>query len=298
MKFLLLGNTGQIGWELHRILPPLGQVIAMDFPEVDFNNPESLRQVVKRNRPDILINAAAYTAVDQAERDPEKAMAINAVAPGILAQEAAALGAGFVHYSTDYVFDGTKRSPYTEEDTPNPLNVYGRTKLAGDLAVEAAGGAWLILRTSWVYGTRGSNFLLTMRRLARERTELRIVDDQVGNPTWCRSIAQATSDILVSILQSNESSPYEKLRKHNGIYNYSAQEEVSWYGFAKAILESDPQRSSHRVREIHPISTSEYPAVAKRPPYSVLSKEKIQRTFSIEISTWQDQLASCLSTNP
>jgi dTDP-4-dehydrorhamnose reductase len=289
MRILLLGENGQIGWELAKKLPALGEVTALDFPTVDFADPEGLRKIVRAHSPEVIVNAAAYTAVDPAEAEPEKAGAINGIAPGILAEEASALGAALVHFSTDYVFDGRKRTPYTEEDVPRPLNVYGRTKLEGDRAVQRAGGAYLILRTSWVYGARGRNFYLNIRRLARERTELRVVDDQVGNPTWCGWIAETTMLILSRISQGDGSSFASKLSACKGIYNLSSEGEVSWFGFARAILESDPLRSEHRAREILPVKTGEYPAAAVRPQYSVLLKEKVRNVFHLNIPPWRVQ---------
>ena len=188
-RFLIFGRIGQVGWELRHKLACLGQVTAVDYPEIDFSKPDSIRAAVRAAQPAVVINAAAYTAVDKAESDPELAMAINGTGPGVIAEEAKRLGSLLVHYSTDYVFDGTKQGAYVETDAPNPVNVYGRTKLAGDEAIQAVGGDFLILRTSWVYGARGSNFLLTMLRLARERSELRIVDDQIGAPTSSECIA-------------------------------------------------------------------------------------------------------------
>jgi dTDP-4-dehydrorhamnose reductase len=296
MRILLFGPSGQIGWELSRILPRLGEVAALDFPEVDFADPGGLRKIVRACAPDVILNAAGYTAVDQAEREPEKARAVNGTAPAILAEEAAALGAALVHYSTDYVFDGTKRTPYTEEDDPHPLNVYGSTKLEGDRAVERAGSAYLIFRTSWVFGASGSNFLLTIRRLARERPELRIVDDQVGNPTWCGWIAEATAEILLRISLEDGPSFVSKMDRYKGVYNLSSEGEVSWFGFARAILEADPLRNEHPLPNVLPIKTEEYPAAAQRPHYSVLSKDRIRRAFNLRIPSWREQLAAFMQT--
>jgi dTDP-4-dehydrorhamnose reductase len=296
MRILLFGKNGQIGWELQNKLPPLGEVAALDFPDVDFTDPDGLRKIVRAHSPDVIINAAAYTAVDPAEREPEKARAINGIAPGVLAEEAATLGAGLVHYSTDYVFDGAKRTPYTEADDPHPLGVYGSTKLEGDRAVECAGGAHLILRTSWVYGGRGGNFLLTIRRLARERPELRIVDDQVGNPTWCGWIAEATVGILLRISREDGPSFASKMDRYKGVYNLSSEGEVSWFEFAQAILDADPLRNEHRVRNILPIKTEDFPTAAKRPYYSVLSKDKIRRVFQLRIPSWREQFEAFTQT--
>jgi len=297
MKILLFGKNGQIGWELAKKLPPLGEVVALDFPEVDFSDPDGLRKIIRAHAPNVILNAAGYTAVDQAEREPEKARGVNGIAPGILAEEAAALGAALVHYSTDYVFDGTKRTPYTEADDPRPLNVYGNTKWEGDRAVERAGGAYLIFRTSWVFGARGSNFLLTIRRLAGERPELRIVDDQVGNPTWCGWIAEATAEILLRISLEDGPSFVSKMNRYKGVYNLSSEGEVSWFVFARAILEADPLRNEHPMRNVLPIKTEEYPTAAKRPHYSVLSKDKIRRAFNLRIPSWREQFEAFMQTH-
>jgi dTDP-4-dehydrorhamnose reductase len=296
MRILLLGKNGQIGWELQRLLPSLGEVEAFDIPEVEFARPEELHAFLGRGTWDLIVNAAAYTAVDKAESEPAAAMAVNGIAPGVLAEAAAAMGAGLVHYSTDYVFDGTKGAPYREDDPPAPLNVYGSTKLEGDRRVAAAGGAHLILRTSWVYGARGHNFFLTVRRLARQQAKLRIVADQTGCPTWCRSLAEATVHILSSVLRGPGGTFAEKLGDRKGIYNCSSEGETSWFAFAKAVLASDPGRGEHIVRELVPVRTEEYPTPARRPPYSVLSKEKIRRVFGLSIPAWREQLADCVNS--
>ncbi len=262
MRILLLGKNGQVGWELQQVLPLFGEVMALDKPEVDFTDLAGLRRIVRDRRPDLIVNAAAYTAVDRAESERELAMTVNGIAPGVLADEAVRLKAGLVHYSTDYVFDGIKGEPYTEEDVPNPLSVYGESKLAGDRAIEAVGGAYVILRTSWVYGARGSNFYLTILRLTREREEIRIVDDQVGCPTWCRSIAHATGQILLKAMEQPQGNFYSFLGELAGIYNYSSSGEVSWFSFAKAIIERHPDRKAFHVEKIcrfHPKSIPSRP---------------------------------------
>src|ERR1035441_10644588 len=208
MKILLIGKNGQVGWELRRTLAPLAEVVAVDYPEINFADAPALRQFVAGVRPDVVVNAAAYTAVDKAETEMELCRQINAVAPGVLAEEAKKLGALMVHYSTDYIFDGTKTSPYVETDAPNPLGAYGRTKLEGDRAVKASGANHLIFRLCWVYGARGQNFMLTMQRLAREREKLRVVDDQFGCPTWSRLIAEATALALKQVLAGADRSAH------------------------------------------------------------------------------------------
>ncbi|MDD5240718.1 MAG: dTDP-4-dehydrorhamnose reductase [Sulfuricella sp.] len=284
-RILLVGKNGQVGWELQRTLATLGEVIAVDRQTMDLANPDSIRNAIRTTQPSLIVNAAAYTAVDKAESEPELAMAINGVAPGIMAEEAKRLGAAMVHYSTDYVFDGTRTLPYTEEDNPNPLNVYGKTKLAGDLAIQAAGIPHLIFRTSWVYGLRGNNFLLTILRLAKERDELKIVDDQIGAPTWCRMIAEATGQVL-----SQCCSPFAI---NSGVYNMTAAGQTSWYGFAQAILENAPSQVQSLSRLI-PITTPEYPLPALRPPFAILSTDKLKQVFGLDMSSWNSSLRLCL----
>lgn len=276
MRLLVTGSNGQVGRELVRTLAPLGEVVASDRAGADLARPDELVAAVRAARPAIIVNAAAYTAVDRAESEPEVARAVNAVAPGILAEEAKRLGALLVHYSTDYVFDGSKPAPYTEDDAPRPLNVYGRTKLEGEQAIRAADGRHLILRTSWVYGPRGSNFLLTMLRLGKEREELRVVDDQLGAPTSSAAIAEATARILGSAEAS-------------GLFHLTASGRTSWHGFAAAIM-----REAGLSTRVVPIRSSEYPMAAKRPLNSVLSNDRLAATFGFRPSSWEDQLAACM----
>ncbi|MHB0984014.1 MAG: dTDP-4-dehydrorhamnose reductase [Sulfuricella sp.] len=292
-KILLAGKNGQVGWELQRTLATLGDVVAVDRQGMDLASPDSIRNAIRTIRPDLIVNAAAYTAVDKAESEPELAMAINGIAPGIMAEEAKRLGAAMVHYSTDYVFDGTKTSPYTEEDAPNPLSVYGKTKLAGEQAIQAAGIPHLILRTSWVYGLRGRNFLLTILRMAKERDELKIVNDQIGAPTWCRVIAEATAQILAQHKVG--------LSEISGLYHLTASGQTSWHGFAKAILESMASQggnslpiTDHTLPKVTPIATSEYPFPALRPKNSLMSTEKILQIFGLVLPDWRDTLEICL----
>ena len=289
-KILLTGATGQVGWELRRSLACLGEVIAVDRGRMDLADAGSIRRAVQALKPDFIVNPAAYTAVDRAEAEPDLARAINTVAPGVLAEEAKELGALLVHYSTDYVFDGTKDSPYTEDDAPNPLSVYGRTKWGGEEAIRASGAAYFILRTSWVYGLRGANFLLTMQRLMRERPELKIVDDQVGAPTWSRMIAEATAQALAQIFSplTSHASPLTDL---SGTYHLSSAGETSWFGFAEAIAEVggiDP-----RPRLI-PIPSSGYPTPARRPANSRLSNSRFEAAFGLGLPDWRQGLRLCL----
>ena len=292
MRILLFGKTGQVGWELQRSLSPLGDVIAVGRKDADFLDLKGLRAFTLEVRPDLIVNAAAYTAVDKAESEPAIAMRINGEAPGVLAEVAKKLGIGLVHYSTDYVFDGTKGKPYTEDDEPNPINVYGKTKLAGDLAIQSSGWAYIILRTSWVYGARGENFFLTILRLAREKDVIRVVDDQIGCPTWCGSIADATASVLrrLGIVE-----PDGTWKDKGGFYNCSAGGETSWFEFARAILEYEQVRRGAQWAppDLQPIGKEAYEADAPRPRYSVLDGSKLERAFDVKIASWQAQLAYC-----
>ncbi|MCL0085108.1 dTDP-4-dehydrorhamnose reductase [Thermodesulfovibrionales bacterium] len=289
-QIMLTGKNGQVGWELQRTLTPLGEVVALDRQRLDLADPDQIRARVREIKPSLIVNAAAYTAVDRAEEEPELATAVNGTAPGILAEEAKHLNAAIIHYSTDYVFDGTKTTPYTEEDAPNPINVYGKTKLAGEQAVQAVGVPHLILRTSWIYGLRGKNFLLTILRLAREREELKIVNDQIGAPTWSRTIAEVTAEIL----KANTSSVMDS----SGIYHLTASGSTSWYGFAKAILKLDSDRAEQVCRQLKPILTAEYPTPARRPTHSVLSNAKLKAAFGIALPDWEQSLKLTLREGP
>ena len=250
MKILLIGKNGQVGWELRRTLAPLAEVVAVDYPEINFTDVPALRQFVSATRPSVVVNAAAYTAVDKAETETELCRQINAVAPGVLAEEAKKLGALMVHYSTDYIFEGTKKSPYNETDTPNPPGAYGRTKLEGDRAVRASGADHLIFRLCWVYGARGQNFMLTMQRLAREREKLRVVGDQFGCPTWSRMIAETTALALKQVLAGADRSAY------NGDYHLAAGGQANWHEFASRIIELMPE-AERKCRAVEKITTAE-----------------------------------------
>lgn len=288
-KILLTGKNGQVGWELERTLATLGEVIAVDRQTLDLSDPDSIRAVIREVKPGLIVNPAAYTAVDKAESEPELAMAVNGTAPGIMAEEAKRIGAAMVHYSTDYVFDGSKASPYTEEDAPNPINVYGKSKLAGELAIQATGIPHLILRTSWVYGMRGKNFLLTILRLAKERDELKIVDDQIGAPTWSRMIAEATAQILAQSVLPLSHYPLP-IAEVSGIYNLTAAGQTSWCGFTGAIINN--MRAETKVT---PIPTTAYPLPAPRPLYSLLSGDKLSKTFGLALPAWDASLALCMA---
>lgn len=286
-KILLLGKNGQVGWELQRTLAPLGQVWALDYPEIDFAEGAALRKLVLEHQPQIIVNACAYTAVDKAESEPERAMLINGLAPGVLAVTAKQTGALLVHYSTDYVYDGTKRMPYLETDATNPLSAYGRTKLAGDQAIQEVGCDHLIFRLCWVYGARGQNFMLTMMRLARERETLRVVADQIGSPTWSRMIAEATALTLKQTFSSGSA------RDLSGVYHLRAGGETNWQEFASRIIELMPH-AERKCKAVEAITTADYPTPAKRPAYSIMSCEKLRRTFGIELPNWEHSLRQVL----
>jgi len=282
-KILLIGKNGQVGWELRRTLATLGRVLAVDYPEIDLTDAATARRLVLDNKPDVVVNAAAYTAVDKAETDTKTAQLINGVAPGVLAEAAKQVGALMIHYSTDYVFDGTKNTPYVETDPPNPPGAYGRTKLAGDEAVRAVGSNHLIFRLCWVYGARGQNFLLTVQRLARERETLRIVKDQFGCPTWSRLIAEATTLALRQVWGAADVTAFK------GTYHLAASGTTNWYTFASRIVEMMPE-AERRCREVAAITTAEYPTPTKRPAYSVLDCGKLKNTFGIQLPDWEEGL--------
>lgn len=288
MKLLVTGATGQVGWELARSLMPLGEVIALNRTACDLSQPETIREVVRDLRPQVIVNAAAYTAVDKAEKEESLATTINGESVGVLAEEARKLEALLVHYSTDYVFDGTKPEPYVEDDVPNPVNAYGRSKLAGEVAIRDADCAHVILRTTWVYAGRGQNFVKTILRLAREREELNIVADQIGAPTSARSIADATAHIVRQIQQERSVGKFS-----SGTYHHTAAGVTSWHGFAEAIVHNAVQHGlldpSH-VPRIRPIPTSAYPLPAARPANSQLDCRRLQNRLGIALPDWQNTL--------
>jgi dTDP-4-dehydrorhamnose reductase len=291
-RILLIGNTGQAGWELQRCLLPLGETLALDYPELNLVETDQVRERVRQFRPDVIVNAAGYTDVDRAEREPELAFAINGTAPGILAEEAKKLGAVLVHYSTDYVFDGTKRDePYTEDDEPSPISVYAESKVAGDRAVEAVGGAYLILRTCWMYSTRRRCFLTKVLRWARQQKELRVVADQVASPTWSRILAQITAQILTS--GDDDLSAW--IRERKGVYNLAGNGGATRYQWAKAILAHDPCKEEQVVEDVLPAKMSDFSAPASRPAYSVLNCDKIQAVFDVHLPDWETCLALAMA---
>ena len=285
LKILISGKTGQVAIELQKHLAGLGELIVLGRDQLDLSQPEQIRAQVRAHKPDLIINAAAHTAVDQAESEPELAFAINATSPGVLAEEAAALGIPLIHYSTDYVFDGSKPAPYTEDDAPNPLGVYGKSKLAGEQAIAATGAQHLILRTSWVYSTHGKNFLLTMQRLLQERPELRVVADQIGAPTWAGTIAQSTR-ALIERWQAGEAGAW-------GTYHLTAQGETSWFGFTQAIA-GHLSAQGKSCATLEPIPASAYPTPAARPQNSRLDCSRLAREWHVTQPDWRDALRECL----
>jgi dTDP-4-dehydrorhamnose reductase len=292
---LLTGKNGQLGWELRRTLAPLGPLVAVDVEELKLEDTAAIRRLVREVRPALIVNAAAYTAVDRAEDEPDLAMAVNGVAPAILADEARRLGGAIVHYSTDYVFDGAKPGAYVEDDPPRPLGVYGETKLAGEAAVRGVGVPHLILRTSWVYGARGANFLRTILRAAAAGRPLRVVEDQVGAPTWCRMLAEATALVLA---QSGAVLRPDALEDYGGTYHLAAAGETSWHDFARAILELAPEPVRAACPAITPVPTAAWPTKARRPANSRLDCGKFRETFGFSLPDWRESLALVMAELP
>jgi dTDP-4-dehydrorhamnose reductase len=289
-RILIIGAAGQVGVELQRSFADFGTIVAVDRESVDLAVPKQIRELVNRARPNVILNAAAYTAVDQAEKEAELAMAINAEAPRVLAEEARKRGAVFVHYSTDYVFDGTKAGPWSENDAAHPLNAYGKSKLEGEEAIRRAGGASLVLRTSWIYGPHGKNFLLTMLRLASERESMSIVDDQIGAPTTSIALADATRTVVEGAVAGRFGSP----ASWAGLYHMTCAGSTSWCGFAKAIFARAGDLLEGRHPAVKPIASSEYPTPAKRPQNSVLSNARLKERFGIALPVWEAALDEVL----
>lgn len=285
MKILLTGALGQVGWELERTLSALGTVRATDRRSLDLTDEAAIRDAVRTFRPEWVVNAAAYTAVDDAERNEAAATWMNACVPRILAEEVARLDGWLVHYSTDYVFDGAGARPYREDDPTAPLGAYGRSKRAGELAVAATGAKHLLFRVAWVYGTRGRNFLQTIRRLARERDELHVVSDQIGVPTWSRQVAEATALVVAQ----------RPIADQVGTYHLAGAGSCSWHAFAETVLRLDPEPASLRARAVSAITTTEFPTVARRPGYSVLDGTRAEEVFGVRLASWESQLALCVS---
>lgn len=290
MKILLLGNTGQLGWELNRTLLTLGVLTALDYPQIDMSDPGSIKTIIREHKPNLIINATAYTDVDKAESEPEKAMAINATGPGVLAEEALKLGAALIHYSTDYVFDGSKDEPYTEEDEPNPINMYGLSKLHGELAIKQVGGAYLILRTAWVYSMRRPCFVTKVLEWARTQKVLRIVDDQISSPTWARMLAEATAQIVAQ----GRGELVNYLKEKAGLYHLAGEGSCSRYEWARAIMELDSKKKEQMVKELVPAKSSDFSTNAQRPLFSALDCKKPMEHFELYLPSWKESLPQAM----
>jgi len=290
IKILLLGNTGQVGWELNRTLLTLGELTALDYPQIDMADPDTITQLVRDVKPNLIVNATAYTNVDKAEEEPELAMAVNGTGPGTLAEEARRLNSALIHYSTDYVFDGAKGEPYTEEDQPNPLNVYGETKLAGERIIQDVGGTYLIFRTSWVYSLRRPCFVTKVLQWARENETLRIVDDQVSSPTWARTLAEATAQVIAQ----GRSEPVKYIQEKRGLYNLTGGGSCSRYEWAKAIIEFSPNHQDLISKNIFPTRSNEFKTNAERPLITPLHCDKLEKGFNLNLPAWQISLKLAL----
>ena len=282
MKILLFGKHGQLGWELHRSLQGLGQILAYDFPEIDFTVPSSLRRVLEDYRPQIVINAAAFTDVDRAESEAVRARLINAEAPSFLAEICRESGAAFIHYSTDYVFDGRKGTPYLEADTPHPLNVYGQTKWEGDQAILESGGTNLIFRTAWVYTMRRESFVSKVLGWAHSQDEVRVVEDQVSGPTWARALAEITTQLLAK----SGADPLPWLSEHRGLYHLAGAGVTSRLEWARAIVRNDTNAARQLVKTILPARSVEFPTPATRPHFSALECSLFEQTFALRLPEW------------
>lgn len=291
MKILLFGKSGQVGWELNRSLQPLGEIIALGREEADFSDSESLRDIVRNIKPDVIVNAVAYTAVDKTEDEEGLATIVNSTAPGVLAEEAFRIDALFVHYSTDYVFDGSKKGPYVETDDPNPINAYGRTKLGGEQALYSSGCDYLIFRTSWVYASRGHNFLLTILKLVKERDELNIVADQTGSPTTARLIADTTALCVHRAIKEKQSGVFS-----SGLYHLTSSNYTSWHGFCVTAVKIAKEKLDIKLKigEINAIPALSYPTKAARPMNSQLCSAKLEKHFNVKMPDWSEGLGLCL----
>ncbi len=293
MRILLIGNTGQLGWELERALAPLGEVLACDYPEIDLENVDSIRQLVGQHKPGLIINAAAYTDVDRAESEPERAHAINALAPALLAEAARHSGAGFIHFSTDYVFDGLKGAPYVERDFPNPVNEYGRSKLDGERDIQQIGGAYLVLRTSWVYSLRRDSYVNKVLRWARAQSSLRLVTDQVSSPTWARMLAEVTSHLVA--LGGDDLVDW--LAEQHGLYHLAGAGYCSRFEWGQEVIRLDPHKEEQVVRELLPALTVEFPSPAQRPPFSALGCDLFSQAFHLQLPGWKYTLELALEAS-
>lgn len=293
MKILLLGNTGQLGWELERSLATLGEVYAIDFPDLNLEDVDGTIRLIREVRPQAIFNATAYTAVDRAEQEKDLAGAINSRGPGLLAEEARALGAALIHYSTDYVFDGAKGHPYVETDEPCPLGAYGESKLAGERAVQAVGGSYLILRTSWVYSLRRDSFVTKVLQWSRQHRSMKLVTDQVSNPTWSRMLAEASAQILAMAGKD----PEGWMKEHQGLYHLGGWGHASRLEWGQAILSLDPKKEEQVTQEVIPALTAEFPAPAARPLYTALNCSHFENTFTLRLPPWEQALRLAMDSN-
>jgi dTDP-4-dehydrorhamnose reductase len=292
MRILLFGKNGQLGWELHRSFLPLGDVISIDQEDLDLEDSKELIHFIREANPTVIVNASAYTAVDRAELEPEKARAVNSLAPGIMAEEANRLGAFLIHFSTDYVFDGRKGKPYKEQDKPNPINVYGQSKLEGEQIIKEVGTKYLILRTSWLYSLRNPSFPTKVLKWAREKESLQIVNDQIGSPTWARSLAETTEILLAKCAESSET----LLSEQTGIYHVTGGGYTSRFDWARLILELDPKPEEHIFCELQPALSSDFPTPAERPLFTALDCSKFREEFTLQLPNWQETLRMAMET--
>ena len=291
MKILLFGKNGQLGTEFQQILPALGDLVCLDYEDVDLSDLQALQTAMNEVKPHLIVNASAYTAVDRAETEQETAMKVNALAPGAMAEWTRKNGAALIHYSTDYVFDGTKGSPYVESDTPNPLNVYGKSKLAGEETIAQAGEAYLILRTSWVYSVGGMGFVSKALEWARKNEILKIVDDQISNPTWARDLAGAT----FSVISTHRNNLQDVMKERRGLYHLAGDGYASRYEWTKQILANDPNRTEQLVRSIEPVSSDAFPLPAARPLFSALDCSKFRKSFDFSLPDWEKSLRRAMA---
>ena len=286
MKIVLFGRSGQLGWEFERSLAVLGEVIALDREELDIGDLQAVQQALRETKPDLIVNASAYTDVDRAEQEPELVMHVNALAPGVMAEVSRTLGAVLIHFSTDYVFDGRGNTPYTENALTSPLNVYGKSKLMGEENIGQAGDAYLILRTSWVYSLRGNSFVNKVLGWARKNRTLKIVDDQVSSPTWARMLAEITSLLIAQ----NRVNLHDRIHEQCGIYHLAGRGYTSRYEWAKQILANDPQRAEQTVQVIEPGRSEDFPTPATRPLFSALDCTHFEKTFGLQLPSWSSTL--------
>jgi len=291
IKALLFGKNGQLGSEFQYLLPKLGEIKCLDQDELDLCDIAKLQKILNEERPNLIINASAYTAVDRAETEQETAMKINALAPGVMAEWSREAGAVFIHYSTDYVFDGRKGSPYTEDDPTNPLNTYGKSKLAGEENIMQAGDAYLILRTSWVYSVGGTGFVNKVLEWARRNETLKIVNDQISNPTWARDLADTTCSLISAHLNDLQ----DIMKERRGLYHLAGRGYTSRFEWAKQILSNDPNRTEQLVLSLEPVSSEEFPTPAKRPLFTALDCSMIEKTFNLCMPDWERSLNEALS---